>query len=593
MPIPWRRSWPDIPETPPIDVMPASNGEFIPKEPSQNELRIMALQDSKIEELRRRFGMSRRDFVRTAAAFSVGVWAIDQVTGGRWGRFTFNPTALPIGPTDACDLENPGSQLANLPGEFILDTQGHCLDSAGKWRIAQPDFEYFLTLWTSPAIGGPPSVQDGKPHSLGAGEVDKMENLGRTMFFRESFLNSSADVVLLTALPNLPDDTNITPMKFATETRDMINGITHSERCFIHAFTQPNRGYMGPGQVPAHQAEDYEWMTKTATAADVRGWKLYCGWGDPIPSVNGWWFDDEMGMSIVNHIKKIAAMPGTRPPVICTHKGLAFNGTFDSAHFSPRDMGVIGRQFPELTFYTYHSGYDGEYQKAYAGDDNVNSSNRGVDAFIKSLRENAWDATRFVPPGLQHGNTVNMYAELGTAWWGVMRDADQAAHMLGKLITYVGPRRMVLGTDCIWYGSPQPQFVMLRALQFSDEAKALYNLPYGLDGDRWDPTKNALSGASYPSGGHPNVAGWPTDLRAHPERSIRNGIFGRNAAEAYGIDPDATRGAISCDQVQKMRDAYVLNPMTPREQMPLRSNLIAGPRTRREFFNFVKTDYPW
>ena len=53
MPIPWRRHWPDIPETPPIDVMPASNGEFIPKEPSQNELRIMELQNTKIEELRR------------------------------------------------------------------------------------------------------------------------------------------------------------------------------------------------------------------------------------------------------------------------------------------------------------------------------------------------------------------------------------------------------------------------------------------------------------------------------------------------------------------------------------------------------------
>src|SRR4029077_3311740 len=181
----WKRHWPEIPEVAPIDVMPASNGEFIPKEPSQNQLRIMALQNSKIEELRRRFGMSRRDFVRTAAAFSVGVWAVDQVTGGRWGRFSFNPTAAPIGPSDACDLENPGSQLANLPGEFILDTQGHCLDSAGKWRIAQPDFEYFLSIWTTPAWGGPPGVTEGRPHGMGGGEVDKMENLGRTMFFRE------------------------------------------------------------------------------------------------------------------------------------------------------------------------------------------------------------------------------------------------------------------------------------------------------------------------------------------------------------------------------------------------------------------------
>ena len=219
-------------------------------------------------------------------------------------------------------------------------------------------------------------------------------------------------------------------------------------------------------------------------------------------------------------------MPGARPPVVCTHKGLAFNGTFNSAHFSPRDMGVIGRQFPDITFYTYHSGYDGEYMAAYPGDDVANSSNRGVDAFVKSLRENAWDATRFVPPGLQHGNTVNMYAELGTTWWGNMGDANQATHLLGKLITYVGPRRIVLGTDCIWYGSPQPQFVMLRALQFSEEAKEFYNLPYGLDGDRWDPNQNALSGASYPCTGHPNVAGWPRDGRAHPERTIRNGIFG-------------------------------------------------------------------
>jgi uncharacterized protein len=594
MPLPWKRHYPDIPEDVPIDVMPASNGEYIPEEPTADQLAIMRLQNSKVEELRRRFGMSRRDFVRTAAAFSVGVWAVDQVTGRRWGRYAFEPASMPIGPNDACDLENPGAQLANLPGEFILDTQGHCLDSAGKWRVAQPDFEYFLTIWTSPAQGGPPGVdpRTGRIHSFGAGEIDHMENLGRNMFYRESFLNSSADVVLLTALPNLPDDTNITPMKFATETRDIINGLTRSERCLIHAFTQPNRGWVGPGQTPIHQAEDYQWMTDVNRRDDVRGWKLYCGWGDPVPNINGWWFDDELGLSVVNHIRELSKMPGARPPVVCTHKGLAFNGTFDSAHFSPRDMGVIARQFPDITFYTYHSGYDGEYQLPYAGDDAVNSSNRGVDAFIKSLRENGWDATRFVPPGLQHGNTVNIYAELGTAWWGVMRDADQAVHMLGKLIRYVGPRRIVLGTDCIWYGSPQPQFVMLRALHFSEEAKQLYNLPYGLDGDRWDPTRNALSGATYMSH-HPNVPGWPTDGRAHPERSIRNGIFGRNAAAAYGVDPDAIRGAISCDEVQRMRDAYLINPGTPAEQMPLRSNLIAGPRTRREFFNFVRTDYPW
>jgi hypothetical protein len=177
-----------------------------------------------------------------------------------------------------------------------------------------------------------------------------------------------------------------------------------------------------------------------------------------------------------------------------------------------------------------------------------------------------------------------------------MSDPDRATHLLGKLITYVGPRRIVWGSDCIWYGNPQPQIVLLRALQFSDQAKEFYNLPYGLDGDRWDPRKNALDGASYlDPNGHPNVPGWPTDGRAHPERTIRNGILGRTAAEVYGLDPDATRHALSCDEVQKLRDAYILNPGTPKETAPLASNRINGPRTRREFWRMMKeegTDTP-
>jgi len=167
-----------------------------------------------------------------------------------------------------------------------------------------------------------------------------------------------------------------------------------------------------------------------------------------------------------------------------------------------------------------------------------------------------------------------------------MNDVDQAVHLLGKLITYVGAQRIVLGTDCIWYGNPQPQFVTMRALQFSNEAKELYNLPHGLDGDRWDPRRNALSAGSYRHA-HPDVTGWPTDGRAHPERSIRNGILGRNAAKAYGIDPDAHRGLIKADQVETMRQAYILNAGTAREQASFRSNQMVGPRTRREFFRMV------
>lgn len=585
-----RKNEPDVPEDPAIDVLPASNGEYVPKPPSQKQQAIMALQNQKIEETRRRFGMSRREFVRTSAAMGIGVWAVNQVTGGLWGQFAW---ADGTKTTDACDLENPGSQLANLPGEFILDTQGHHVDSNGRWRVENPGFEEFLALWTSQAMGRLPGVDP--PSGFGAGDVDPIENIGRYHYFKEMFLDSATTVSLLTALPNLPDETNITPVAYAKETMDLANNLSGSDRCFIHAFAQPNRGFIAHDRRPVHQAEDFAWMEETARDVRPSGWKLYCGWGDlgpgsyhslgAFPAKNGWWFDDDNGIAITEHIRNLSQKYNL-PPVICTHKGLAFNGVFDSAKFSPRDMGVIGRLYPDVTFYTYHSGYDGEHQLPYPGDDQVNSSNRGVDAFIKSLRENGLDATRFVPSGLEHGNSPNMFAELGTVWWNVMHDADQSAHLLGKLINFVGPRRIVLGTDCIWYGAPQPQFVMMRALQFSDRAKNLYNLPYGLDGDRWDPRQNALAGASY-TARHPNVAGWPTDGQPHPERTIRNGILGRNAAVAYGLDPDEVRHKIDCDDVNKLRESYVLDAGTAKERTPDKTNRILGPRTRREFMNFV------
>jgi predicted TIM-barrel fold metal-dependent hydrolase len=204
-----------------------------------------------------------------------------------------------------------------------------------------------------------------------------------------------------------------------------------------------------------------------------------------------------------------------------------------------------------------------------------------VDCFIKSLRENNWDATRFVPHGLEHGNVPNVYAEIGSTMQSVLGDPDQAAHLLGKLITYVGPRRIAWGTDSLWFGSPQPIIAGLRALHLTKRAREFYNLPHGLDGDAWDPRVNALSPHTYRQP-HPHVQHWPTDGKAHPERTIRNAIFGRNAAVVYKVDPDAHRKLISCDAVQRMRDGYLINPATPKEMRPFATNKMPALRTPQQ-----------
>ena len=75
--------------------------------------------------------------------------------------------------------------------------------------------------------------------------------------------------------------------------------------------------------------------------------------------------------------------------------------------------------------------------------------------------------------------------------------------MLGKLLTRVGEDRVLWGTDAIWYGSPQPQIMALRAFEITPE----YQERYGVS------------------------------RRSRAERKRK--IFGANAARLFGLDPAA------------------------------------------------------
>ncbi len=75
------------------------------------------------------------------------------------------------------------------------------------------------------------------------------------------------------------------------------------------------------------------------------------------------------------------------------------------------------------------------------------------------------------------GPNQNVYAELGTTWYRLMPTPDQAAHVLGKLLKYVGEDNVLWGTDSIWYGSPQDQIQAFRAFQIAPELQEQLRLP--------------------------------------------------------------------------------------------------------------------
>src|SRR3954454_16928389 len=154
---PYVHSWEDMSEGMPVDVMPCSNDEYFPPVPSAEQIAIMQLASSEAERMRRKFGMSRRAFVRTAAATAIGFWAIDMLGDTRWDHYA---SAHNTDTTDACDLEWAGrgglESLENLEGEFIFDVQSHHVEPDGLWRVTNPAIEaFFAALWpqASPATG--------------------------------------------------------------------------------------------------------------------------------------------------------------------------------------------------------------------------------------------------------------------------------------------------------------------------------------------------------------------------------------------------------------------------------------------------------
>jgi uncharacterized protein len=141
-------------------------------------------------------------------------------------------------------------------------------------------------------------------------------------------------------------------------------------------------------------------------------------------------------------------------PTITAHKGLANTLGYSSAHASPVDFGPAARAHPGVRFVAYHSGYEagvaeGPFDEATAG--------IGVNRLIASM----------LASGV--GPNQNIFAELGTTWWSLMGSPDEAAHVLGKLLKYVGEDNVLWGTDALFYGAPQDQIQALRAFQITPE----------------------------------------------------------------------------------------------------------------------------
>jgi uncharacterized protein len=497
---PWlelaKKSGPEVPYEPPILLGNKSNGEFFHEQtPLERRMRGEILRQC--DEGARKHGMDRREFAASLMGMATSLSVLNLASGCSGDDDGYQ---VPDEAKNDCDAAH-----AALSGdEFIFDLQTHHVESEERWRAGHPDGTYAGNAFANAIVLYPCSPKASTC-------IDEQA------YYRLIFLESQTTVATLSGFPSpICDEASMCNSLISNEAmaraRDEINAASKSQRVVQHCQVAPNDRWELQAQM----------MERIHSEYGNRGFKCYPPWG---PSGKGWRMDDE-AVAFPFYQKAIEL----GEPLICAHKGFLFPG-WDAEGADPSDVGPAALAFPEVNFVIYHSAFDtaklveGPYDAANA---------MGVDRLCKTVDEN----------GLKG---KNVFAEMGSAWALSMGNAEAAQHYVGKLLKYVGEDNVLWGSECTWFGSPQPQIEAFRALQISKQFQDTY--------------------------GYPELT-----------PAIKAKILGLNGARIYRIDPKAVRCALDANELalQKRHLDAELGDRRWAFQKPL------GPRTRREFLAFAR-----
>ena len=527
--LPWlrrrKKTDAELPLKPPIVVSAFSNGEvFFTPGPGERRVRQLILETA--ERGAKRHGIDRREFLASAMGMATSLWAVNVVSGcagadgargalggaggiGGWaggspggsagsvgfgvagggvsGRASADPGAAGGSfqvPDDPTDPEQVCATLLDASREFIFDIQTHHVNRADT------SYESFLrgqAQYTSHC--GP----------LGMSSLDCFS---RNEYVRSMFLESDTTVAVLSGLPAASEAGNPLTNAEIAQSREAINLLADgSQRLVNHHMVLPNQD----GRSSASVQTQLDGMQRVLeTYGSIGAWKCYPAWS-PVNSellaTDGWFMDDaELGVPFVEKGIELGV------PLFCIHKGLPIPA-FSTEHLDAADIGRIARRYPMASFIVYHSGY-GNGNNYFEGP--YQSGNRnGTNSLVTSLIE----------AGI--GPNENVYAELGTTWQIVSTNPlvggpTAAAHVLGKLLKYVGEDNVVWGTDSIWYGSPQSQIEAFLQFTISEQFQSQFGYP-------------ALT------------------------LEVKRKILGLNAARIYGVDPAAARCRVQNSELGKLK----------------------------------------
>lgn len=538
--LPWlrllKKTDPEPPLRLPIPCGPMSNGEaWWPDSPRKALIRKLVLEEA--EKQARRHNIDRREFLASTAGMATTLYMINLVNGCGGGKSTpggGGTTGGPIGgagagagagtagaggvpgtggmvgvggsagaagaPVGGMDGTTGGAGGFNVPppgeecgpmammgrGELVIDMQSHFAtpETNPLGALALDSFVGQINNTRFPWIVRSPGV-------AGSGKYDRAEYIAQIL------MGSDTTIGVLSGISYSLGANGMGTGGFAALSNEDLTGgamFLNSQfpgRVLTHCMVMPN------------DRIDEQLAMMERNASTYTNWKTYPPWIPPNGS--GYWLNEGVGPQMLQKGIDLGS------PIFCIHKGFPLSG-FSPTHTDPKDVGPAARMFPDAHLVIYHSAFEHGFMAGQSSEPSAMASaetyctsamqramgmfpegsysetdewgeaamyplTRGVNSLIKSLRDsnigpNGTDLDTGMPNG------THVYAECGGVWPALMTGRHtEAMHYWGKLLKHIGEDRIVWGTDCLWFGSPQPLIEAFRCFEISEEFQMKYGYP--------------------------------------------------------------------------------------------------------------------
>src|SRR5262249_2985697 len=210
--------------------------------------------------------------------------------------------------------------------QFIFDIQTHHVDVSRKWYDTTPEGKAVRSFFTML-----------RPNAKSTDEA--LELLNRVHSVKDLFGDSDTVMAVISGVPSRDWDKNPLPPDQMVATRKYVNDLAGSQRVLSHGLLRPNLG-----------KKELDEMERQVKELKIDAWKMYTG---AELGEKAWFMDDEkVAYPFWERTKKLGVKN------LCVHKGLPL-GFFNEKACTPLDLEKAAKDWPDLNFIVYHSGFRG------------------------------------------------------------------------------------------------------------------------------------------------------------------------------------------------------------------------------------------